>query len=283
MASSGLSLVGFMDETAALNHLRTTCVPPDPSDVALKAVWQGAQVALGQPTQKAGMPAMTPIPAPQAPHIVTLMQTPWVAQALQTTLQGSTFNLVEIEQLLAFQTTVDLDRSSHHCKGLSNPPTLDELMTLCLPTVIVPEAMQVQPQAQSLLIKARCLNLKMLAQGFFPQPNGPTAAGVIVGLSLPLVHVVRLNGRCYLSNGFHRVVGAKLAGATQVPCIVRDVPDEQSVGIRPDGSTFSSSLLNGQNPPTLAHFTPTRACPVKLRAHSRIIHVSWAEYVAFDE
>lgn len=283
MPSSGLSLVGFMDETSAINHLRTTCVPPDPADAALKAVWQGAQAKLGVPTANAGHPAIAPIPPAQAPHIVSLMQTPWAAQALQTTLKGSTFQLVEIDPLLAFQFTVDLDRSTHHCRGLSNPPTPDELMTLCLPTALVPEAMQVQPQPQSLLIKARCLNLKMLAHGFFPQPNGPNAAGVIVGLTLPLVHVVRLNGLCYLHNGFHRVVGAKLAGATQVPCIVRDVPDEQSVGIKPDGSTFSSVILGSANPPTLAHFTPARACDVKLRAHSRIVHVSWAEYVAFDE
>jgi hypothetical protein len=239
MPSAGLSLVGFMDEQEALTHLRTACVPSDPSDAALKAVWQAAQAQLGPSISNAGNPNVAAIPAAQAPHIVTLMQTPWAAQALQSTLQGSTFQMVEIDPLLAFQFTVDLDRSKHHCKGLSNPPTPDELMALCLPTAIIPESMQVQPLPQSLLIKARCLNLKMLAQGFFPQQNGPTVAGVFVGLTLPLVHVVRLNGRCYLHNGFHRTVGAKLAGATHVPCIFRDVMDEAAAGIRADGSTFS--------------------------------------------
>ncbi len=211
------------------------------------------------------------------------MQTPWAAQAFQTTLQGASFQMVEIDPLLAFQFTVDVDRSKHHCKGLSSPPTPDELMSLCLPTAIIPESMQVQSLPQSLLIKARCLNLKMLAQGYFPQPNGPTVAGVFVGLTLPLVHVVRLNGKCYLHNGFHRTVGAKLAGATRVPCIVRDVKDEAEVGIKTDGSTFTSAKLNSPDAPTLAHLSAARARSVRLRAHSRIVHVSWSEYVAYDE
>src|ERR1700733_421811 len=111
MPSAGLSLVGFMDEQEALTHLRTACVPSDPSDAALKAAWQAAQAQLGPPISNAGSPNVAAIPAAQAPHIVTLMQTPWAAQALQSTLQGSTFQMVEIDPLLAFQFTVDLDRS----------------------------------------------------------------------------------------------------------------------------------------------------------------------------
>ena len=272
-----------MDEPAALKHLITACVPSDPSGSALRSVWQKAKAQLGAATPNAGSPAITAIPAGNAQHVMTLMQTPWAAQALQSNLQGAKFQMVEIDPLLAFQFTVDLERSKHHCKSLSTPPTMEELMALCLPTAMIPETLQIAPLAQSIMIKARCLNLQTIAQGFFPQPNGPSVAGVFVGLALPLVHVVRWNGKCYLHNGFHRAVGAKLAGATQVPCIVRDVSDEAAAGIRADGSTFTSAELNSSDPPTLSHFVSGRACDVNLRAHSRIVHVSWAEYVAYDE
>jgi hypothetical protein len=281
MSSAGLSLVGFMDEPTALVHLRTFCVPPDPLDAALRLVWRQAQVALGPAVPNAGNPQILPIPGAQGAHLASLLQTPRLAQAMPQ-MPGVSFHLVEIDPLLAFQYTVDVDRSSHHCSTMGNPPSLDELMTLCLPLAVPPESTAVQVLPQSLLVKARCLNLQMFTQGWFPQANDTFVAGAVVGLSLPYVHVVRLNGRCYLHNGFHRVVGARRAGATHIPCIFRDVPDESSVGIKPVG-TFTSALLNGPNPPTLAHFNDARACPVRLRAHSRIIHVSWAEYVAFDE
>jgi hypothetical protein len=282
MATHGLSLVGFMEEPAATLHLRTACIPPDPTDQALRTAWLASQAKLGTPIVNAGLPEILPIAPAQTPHVVTLMQTPWVAQALQSHLVGSTFQLVEIAPLLAFQFTVDIERSEHHCRTFSRAPTPDELMTTCLPTAITPEPLQVQGLPQSVLIKARCLNVHMLAQGWFQQLT-PNMAGIAVGVSLPLVHVVRLKGKCYLHNGFHRAIGAMDAGATHIPCIFRDVADELAAGIKADGTTFGSALLNSANPPTVGHFRRERALEVRLRAHSRIMHVSWAEYVTYDE
>ncbi len=125
-------------------------------------------------------------------------------------------------------------------------------------------------------MRSRNLNVHLSAAGLFPAGDN-TAAGIIFGLSVPLVHVVRLNGRCYLHNGFHRVYGARMAGATHVPCVFRDVPDEASAGIAPPG-TFDRMLLESANPPTLAHFTNGSAHVVQLRAITRVLHISWAEY-----
>lgn len=105
--------------------------------------------------------------------------------------------------------------------------------------------------------------------------------GVQVGAALPLAHVLRIDGRCYLQNGFHRAVGLRAAGAAAMPCLVRDAasPDELGLG----HGTFDRALLESANPPTLGHFTQGRAHPVRLRAMSRIVHVSWAEYLVADE
>src|SRR5208282_2577442 len=106
-------------------------------------------------------------------------------------------------------------------------------------------------------------------------------AGIQFHSSMPFVHVVRYNGRCYLHNGFHRTVGVRKAGATHVPCILRDVNTISEVGI--DGDTFPVHLMESANPPTVGHFTQNRAWSVTLRNYSRILHVSWAEYMVPDE
>ena len=129
----------------------------------------------------------------------------------------------------------------------------------------------------SMILKARSLNVRAFDRGMF---NGEFM-GITFGVSQPYVHVVRHNNRCYLHNGIHRTYGARLAGATHIPCIFRDVADHDAVGIH-DG-TFPAALLESGNPPTLAHFTGARAHPVRLRSHSRYLHVSWAEYVLPDE
>lgn len=83
MATDGLSLVGFMDEQAGIAHLRRDCIPPDPTDTALKAAWQQAQGQRGPVNTKAGNPDIEPIPPANASYILQLTQLPWVAAPLR--------------------------------------------------------------------------------------------------------------------------------------------------------------------------------------------------------
>lgn len=278
MADAGLSLVGFMDQQQALNHLRVACVSSDPSDAALIPEWQAAVAGIGPPIARAGLPDIQPIPTSHEPYIQQLTQLPWVQQHLAG-LANATFQLVEIDPLLAFQFAISSPRSSHHCGHLSNPPTLDDLLAVCLPLQQTNEEINVVPTAQSILVKAKSLNIRTLQAGMLAN----NLLGLAFGLTLPLLHVVRHNGKCYLHNGFHRALGVRGAGATHVPCLFRDVPDHEAVGIRNDGATFGVPLLESNNPPTLGHFTQGRAHQVSLRSVSRILHVSWSEYAVPDE
>lgn len=275
MPTLGKSLVGFLEQQAAINYLRTSCVPSGPDDDAtLLAEWQTARGKLGAPIAKAGYPDIQDIPTTHAAYVGVLASQPWLAPALNTAYVGATFKLVEIEPLLAFQFAVDDLRSSHHCAPFANPPTLDQLLETCLPLNPPTEPIQVSQTPQSMLITSRSLNFRALAQGFI---NG-AFVGMHVGVALPLLHVVQLNGRCYLYNGFHRAYGARMAGATHVPCIFRDVPDAASAGINPPG-TFDLAILESANPPSLGHFTQGRAHDVNLRILTRALHVSWSDYV----
>src|SRR5690349_19830789 len=115
MATPGLSLVGFLtDQQQAIQHLRVHCVPLDPSDAALLQAWHSAKAKRGPPMPKAGTPEIKPIPDPH--YVQQLTQQPWVQEAFRMfNYANADFKLVEIEPLLAFQFTVDTDRSNFHC------------------------------------------------------------------------------------------------------------------------------------------------------------------------
>lgn len=282
MPSKGLSLVGFMDEQKAIEHLRLACVPADPSDAALRALWQTATARLGAPAANAGNPDIRPIPPASAGCIAAFVANTWVSGVLNSYPPGSKIEiaLVEIDPLLAYQFTVDVERSMHHCGALGKPPSVDVLLPICLPTAQPNEQSTVQVIDRAVLITSQCANVTIAQGGWF---GGPPVAhpigGVYIGATQPFAHVTRLAGKCFLHNGFHRALGIRAAGATHMPCLVRDVPDAATAGIRVDGATFTESQLTGANPPTVGHFTSGRALDVKLRRHHRVVHISWAEHL----
>jgi len=228
---------------------------------------------------------MQPIPAAHDAHIQQLRNAPWLQAMFNGPWQNATFQLVQIDSLLAFQITVDTDRATHHCGGLTNPPTLAQLLPICLPTVDAPENIVISelPPAQpgipanskSIILKSRSLNFRVVNQG----QVAPNVLGIQLGMALPHVQVLRFNNRSYLHNGFHRATGARALGATEIPCLVRDVASADEVGIRTDGTTFPLALLESANPPTLGHFIPGRAHNVMLRAMMRIVQLSWADHI----
>ncbi|TPJ63492.1 MULTISPECIES: hypothetical protein [unclassified Mesorhizobium] len=274
MPNPGLSLVGFMDIGNAIQHLRNGCIPADPSDAALIQEWNAARGMLGPPIANAGHPEVLDIPQAHHRYVDDLLNNSHYAPQLQ----GVAVRLVEIEPLLAYQATVDDGRSAHHCGALPPAPPLGDLFPICLPQAQVNEAVSAVLNGNSAMLRSKSLNVRTMQAGVM---NGQ-AMGLFFGVSLPHVHVVRFNGRCYLHNGFHRAVGLRAAGATHLPCLFRDVNDAASVGLNPP-STFDLQLLESTNPPTLGHFSQGRAYAVELRKLIRVLHVSWAEYAVPED
>lgn len=277
MPIPGLSLVGFCDQHAGVQYLQNTCVPANPDPVALAAEWTAARAKLGPPVANAGMPDIQPLPPAQSAYVAQLYAQPWAQQLY--TLATIQFAYVEIDPLLAYQLHISDGHAAAHGNGFSNPPTMDELLAVCLQQNRPPERWTTSYTAQSMLITAKDLNVRSLLQG----PIAQNLAGLVYGIGLPWLHVVRFNGRCYLHNGFHRALAARRAGATHFPCVFRDVVTAAEVGIRQDGGTFTQQLLESNDPPTLAHYTGGRGYDVQLRIFSRALHVSWAEYVVPEE
>lgn len=286
MPRRGLSLVGFMSEAQALLHYRTACVSrPDATDAALRDAWAAARLKLGEPIASAGEPSVLPLPPSNRSHAEALFRLPWIASWAESVcrqhgaISCADVKLVEIDPLLAFQFTVDVEHSDRYCASLKEPHSMDQLLSICLPLAPASIDFRLQSTPQSVILKTQDLNLSVQSAGFIQNMG----AGIVFDPPLPIVQVVRLKGKFHVFNGFHRAVGLSQRGFTHMPCIVRDVADAQSAGIRTDGSTFTESLLASSNPPTLGHFSRGRASEVRLRAASRIVHVSWADYLWYEE
>lgn len=277
MPTKGAALIGFMDRDRAIRFLQESCCPVDPDPAVLETIWDNARRNIGNPTPNAGFPEVLEIPAGDAAYVTALRSGVW--QHLFAAQPSWEVKLVEIAPLLAFQLSVDVERSAHHCAHLSKPPSLGELLPIALPLNQVAEQISIAQQPQSIVLKSRSLNVQAQIQGML----APNVLGMQFGVSVPFVHVVQFNGRSYLHNGYHRAYGALLAGATHIPAIFREVQDAAAAGVRDDGNTFDLALLESPHPPTMANFSDGGSTNLPLRAMTRILHVSWAEYAIPDE
>jgi hypothetical protein len=280
MATKGLSLVGFMEKPRAIKYLRDVCAfQGDTSDARLGREWELAKAKLGGAIPNAGNPQIQEMPSAHHEHIARLLSQDWLKRKLDDSLKGATFKLVELSPLLAMQFAVCTERSGDLCNSLSRPPSMEELLTLCLPIAQPHAPINVSANARSLHISSRNLSLRIAKDGVLePKTDAGTLLhiGVHLDMPVPLLHVVRYQGKCYLHNGFHRAYGAQAAGVTHVPCIFREVDYPEDIGIADD--TFQLKELQSSNPPTVGHFVPNRAYEVTLKSLTRVIHVSWAEY-----
>jgi hypothetical protein len=281
-STEGKSLVGFMEQPAAVKYLRQVCAfDGDQSDARLSHEWQQAKRRLGaEPVAGAGRPSIEDIPSAYSTYVEELALEPWLAPKLVGGLAGAAFKMVEIEPLLAMQFAVDVERSRDLCAALSTTGNdMQQLFALCLPRVPpTPEILHIKG-ASSMLVTTRNLSLKVVQEGrheIGTETGYKLLVGIELSLPVPLLHVVRFEGRCYLHNGFHRAYGARLAGFKHAPCIFRDVDYPEDIGIGND--TFQLGQLRSANPPTVAHFTQGRAYDVRLRSLTRVLQVSWSEY-----
>jgi hypothetical protein len=193
--------------------------------------------------------------------------------------------MVEIAPLLAFQFHVDTERSAVLCADLPHPPQLSDTLPICQPVDIEERHVQTTHLTHGTLIRDSSLNLRVLGAG----PVGADPAkkilyvGVGAGVGGPWTTVTRFNGRCYLSNGYHRVFGLQAAGATYIPCLLVDATEFTQVGAIGGGATFERTVLESANPPTCGHLTDARAYRIILHQFSRVIHVTWAEYAVRED
>jgi hypothetical protein len=127
-----------------------TRVSHQPQRSGRSSDWNAAKARIGLPIVNAGNPDIQSLPPWAAEHEAQIRFNPLFAM-----WPGAVLAIVEIDPLLAYQLTIDKDRSAHHAVPLSNPPQLSELIQVCLPIQPISEQINVFAGPNSLLLKAR--------------------------------------------------------------------------------------------------------------------------------
>lgn len=279
MPEEALSLLGFLDHETALRHLKYDCILDDASETHMTEIWETAQAHIGQPIASAGHPGILDFPeefrSHIAQHVEPLARRTGMHDALG--LSPPRYCLLEIAPLLAHQLNIRLPASDAH-DGTINPTTsLTSLIDTCFPTSASKLPIETYVQGNSLVLKSSNLNLHLE-----PQWSAGGVASISIVRSQQFVTAVEMAGRCYLLDGYHRAYRLALSGITHIPCALRqstrdDIHDQTL------HRYFSKALFDSDHAPALGHFVTGRATRVKLRKMSRVLHVSWAEWVFPDE
>lgn len=278
MSVPALSLLGFMEQQQAFAYLQARCDLEPASGARLYERWHDARGRLGAPVLEAGRPDIHDLPEQFQTYLDEVQSTARFGEAVRGAPWS--FKLVEVAPLLSFQFHVELPRIEWLADRAAQEAPLDAALRLCLPLTSEPLPCAVQRQGDQLWIRGD-RNLRLLgATVVHEDATQLDVVRIAFGAGTPFVTVVRIGGRCYLRNGYHRVCALQNMGATHVPCLLLEAGDYSQVGIDAlgGGTTFGRSLLESGNPPTCGHFAADRAYPVRLRSAVRVIHVAWSEH-----
>jgi hypothetical protein len=187
--------------------------------------------------------------------------------------------MVEIRPVQSIQVHVERQQcaGSHSLKGA----TPIQLLERCLP--IAGASGQVKWEQDStrrgLLIRHPDFNLQTFGGAGVNTPEGALVAGPIIGVGAPWTQAMEIDDRVYLRNGYHRAVGLMEAGHLHMPCLVFKCHRSQ-IGVEP---AFSPELMQSENPPTVGHFDTKKATEVQLRKGTKVISISWTEFLVLEQ
>jgi hypothetical protein len=273
MPTAGLSLFGFYPLEVATQYLAQACHVADPSPNAINATWVAARDRLGAPPANPGKPSVLELPADCAEHLAQLSAHPLMAR-FQADFGEWSVGLVEIGPVVAAQAQVERNRcSGMHDLGGAAPL---QLLERCLPiqdqgTQVIWEQDQ---NGRGLLIRHADHNLQAIGGTGTLTPEGALVVGPVIGQRAAWVHVIDIDGRLYLRNGYHRAVGLMEAGHSHMPCLLLKGSRAQ-LGV----NNFPLDILYAENPPTLGHFAVDLATEVQLRKATKMIAISWTEFL----
>jgi len=274
MATPGLALIGFMDPNHVEAYLTSACVgaPATPAD--REALRLQAVQKRGAAVPNAGAPEVKDLPKSATTHLKAVEKSNRFAGTVGNAKWS--FKLVEIDPLLAYQFHVELDRSTAACAGLAKNPSMDQLLNTCLPTKAAPFNGNFAQLPSGLMLRSSDPNVRLIDVKGEAGAHETWELRVLLGTSSPLIQVVNWSGRFVVHNGYHRAFGARLAGATHIPCIVTEHTSWQDF-IAPNMNVFTEAVLKSADPPTVRHLQDDRAWPVTLTGSDRIIQFNWSE------
>lgn len=146
-----------------------------------------------------------------------------------------TFEIIEIDKLIACQAAVAMDYVDKLLNGFPNQLDQDALLDICLTLdKTVPEVSDIRINEQTIIYSSENTDFRFL--GAIQKPlaeidldksstGGIPTRGLVMlfGYGGSPINVLRVGNRIFLNNGFHRVYALRKAGITEIPVIVQTV------------------------------------------------------------
>lgn len=201
-------LVGWLDDNLAARLLRARVAPVDGA-VDVAAMHRVARAAVAaRDVVVACVPRFDPVDLPE--H-------------LEVDGAVAEVRLVDLAMLCAIQPYVFTD-----CVlSVSMGATIEELAAVTLPSTADSEvSVEYDDDAHIFRATSPSQNLRVLGEFAGPLPGTPDGAigvGFLVGVSPSCVRVSVVDGRAFLTDGYHRVVALLAAGIRQVPAVIDEV------------------------------------------------------------
>jgi len=172
-----------------------------------------------------------------------------------------TFGMVEIDTLVAPQRQVYLNYVDEMEQRISENPTLDDLIDICMPlNPSPPDPKVTQTGNGSWIFSSPSPDFRFLGGHLkeqltqddiqLTQVSGFPVRSItlFVGYGSSSINVIHANNRLVLNNGFHRVYALRRRGITRIPVVVQEVTNtaiefpQQMLGLS------SQYLLNDTRP-----------------------------------
>jgi len=198
------------------------------------------------------------------------------------------FEVVEIDKLIACQSTVSLQYIEKLIKEFPGNFDFDALIDICLSLdKTVPEVSDIRANEQTIVYSSENTDFRFL--GALQKPlteialdtsstgGIPTRALVLLfGYGGSPVNALGVGDRYFLNNGFHRVYALRKSGVTHIPILVQEIANPALEFPATYQNIPKEYLLASQRLPMMEdYFDPLMTIELKQKARRRGVKVVW--------
>lgn len=274
-------LHAFATQAEVAQYIRTQAIPDESSRVQeVLANWAALQPRV-QALVRAEAGLADTIQVADVPAEFEALLTKYSEdQLFRRTFSGLPidFGIVEIDKLVAAQRTVNLDYVARLKARVPNPPTMRDLLEMCVSPVREMDPIQHLEVAPNVHVFSSP-NSDIRFLGSFVKnimaedldaavAGGIPAAAVIsfVGYGGASVNVIKAGNRVVLNNGFHRVYALREAGVTHVPVVIQ-LSQNPALDFPPQVAGLPKEYLLGAARPVVMKdfFEPEFAITLRVR------------------
>jgi hypothetical protein len=201
------------------------------------------------------------------------------SQAADYLADGFTPGLVDLSRLCVFQPSVHADQVAERVAGVDTRD-VRALAGITLPLAAPPRVIpQFDQERLTFTTNLASQNLHIIGAFGGPAeddlPPGTVSVGFHLRVITSFVQVASIQGRYFLSDGYHRCLGLIQRGVRYAPALVRrDLPLAELV---PPGM-LDFEVFMGDRPPVLPDYWDERvSCPVPAAAPRKVIIVRASE------